>query len=156
MTFDAPVQALCDGGVDFIIIGGLAAILHGSAYATNDLDLFISRDTDNLKRVALALEPFHPRLRDIPAELPFVWDAATLRNGTIFTLTATLGRIDLLMEVAGLGSYPDAKTKAIKVEAFGRQVLTLDLASLIQSKKAAGRDKDLAVVRELEGLLDSD
>src|SRR5579872_3249265 len=156
MTFDAPLQALTDAGVDFIIIGGLAATLHGSAYLTNDLDIFISRDPENLKRIVKALAPFHPRLRDFPTELPFVWDAATLRNGTIFTLATDIGIIDLLAEETGIGSFQEVKATAVSFEAFERRILALDLKSLIESKRAAGRDKDLSSVKELEVLLEAE
>jgi hypothetical protein len=90
MNFDAAVQALCDAGVDFIIIGGWSAILHGSAYTTNGLEIYFSRRPQNLRRLVQALAPYHPRLRDLPEDLPFIWDEATLRNGTIFTLTTDL------------------------------------------------------------------
>jgi predicted nucleotidyltransferase len=156
LNFEAAVQALADAGVEFIIVGGWSAILHGSAYVTNDLDLFFSRDPENLQRLAAALAPFRPRLRDLPEGLPFLWEAATLANGTIFTLTTDLGAIDLLAEIRGLGSYQDVKAKSVTVEAFGRQIRTLDLRSLIQSKRIIGRDKDVHVVRELESLLEAE
>jgi hypothetical protein len=91
----AAVQVLSDAGVEFIIIGGRSAILHGSAHITNDLDLFFSRKAENLRRLAQALAPYHPRLRDIPEGLPFVWDEATLRSAAILTLTTDSGMIDL-------------------------------------------------------------
>jgi hypothetical protein len=104
MQFENAVQALCDAGVDFVVIGGLAATLHGSAQVTYDLDICYSRALANLHRLIDALAPFHPRPRGIPFGLPFVWDAATLRNGTVFTLQTDLGEIDLLAEVTGLGA----------------------------------------------------
>jgi predicted nucleotidyltransferase len=155
MNLEIAAQALCDANVEFIIIGGWSAILHGSAHMTKDLDIFFSRRTDNLERLARALAPYHPRLRDLPAGLPFVFDEATLRNSTVLTLDTDLGPIDLLAEVAGLGSFDQVAADAIRVEAFGRTVLTLDLESLIKSKKAAGREKDLLVLPELESLRDA-
>lgn len=156
MTFDIPVQALVDAGVDFMIIGGVSANLHGSAYLTNDLDIFFSREPENLNKIVTALARFHPRLRDFPPALPFAWDPATLRNGTVFTLSTDVGKIDLLAEVNGVPSYREAKAKANSFEAFGRHILTLDLQSLIDSKRAAGRDKDLSAVKELEALLEAE
>ncbi len=152
MNFELAIQSLSDAGVEFIIIGGWSAILHGSAYVTNDLDLFFSRKPDNLRRLAEALAPYHPRLRDIPAGLPFIWDAATLSNATIFTLTTDLGAIDLLAEVKGLGSFEQTWSRSVSVEAFGRSVRTLDLNSLIESKRATGRGKDINVLHELQTL----
>ena len=153
MNVEAAIQALVDAGVEFVIIGGWSAILNGSAYSTNDLDLCFARNSENLHRLAGALAPYHPRLRDLPAGLPFVW--TTLRNGTVFTLDTDLGKIDLLAEVAGLGTFEEMTTGSVATEAFGRRVRTLDLISLIKAKRAAGRDKDLAVLPELEGLLEA-
>ena len=72
MNFITAVHALVDAGVDFAIIGGWSAILHGSSNVTNDLDVCFSRQPENLKRLAGALAPFHPRLRDLPGDLSFV------------------------------------------------------------------------------------
>jgi len=156
MNFDLAVQALTDGGVEFVIIDGWCAILHGSSYVTNDLDIFFSRKAENVRRLGRALSLFHPRLRELDPGLPFVWDEATLRNGAVFTLTTGVGMIDLLAEVAGLGPFDDVKARAVETEAFGRRVLTLDLPSLIQAKRAAGREKDLRSLPELEGLLEAE
>jgi len=155
MNVEAAIQALADGGVNFVIIGGWSAILNGSAYITNDLDICFARDPENLRRLALALAPFHPRLRALPAGLPFVWDQATLRNGTVFTLDTDLGEIDLLAEVAGLGTFEEVTAGSAATEAFGRKVRTLDLKSLIKAKRAAGREKDLGLLPELESLLEA-
>ena len=155
MNFVQAVQILADAGVDFVIIGGWSAILHGSSYVTNDLDVCFSRGRENCQRLATALAPFHPRLRDIPKNVPFVWDEKSLRNGTIFTLSTDLGAIDLLAEVKGLGDFEDVKRNSVLVQAFDRDVWTLDLASLIQAKRAAGREKDLRMVPELESLLEA-
>ena len=155
MNFIAAVQALADEGVDFVIIGGWSAILHGSSSITNALDICYSRNPDNLKRVVAALTSFHPRLRDLPQDLPFVWDHATLRNAAILTLSTDLGAIDLLAEVNGLGAFEAVKANSILVQAFDREVWTLDLPALIRAKRAAGRAKDLQVLPELEGLLEA-
>jgi hypothetical protein len=108
-----------------------------------------------LQKLVQALAPFHPRLRDFPPELPFVWDEATLRNGTLFTLSTDLGGVDLLGEVLGVGNFDQVKEESVQVEAFGRQLWTLNLRGLIQSKKAAGRQKDLRILPELESLLEA-
>ena len=156
MNFIAAVQALVDEGVDFVISGGRSAILHGSSSVTNDLDFCYSRNPDNLKRLASALEAFHPRLRDLPQDSPFVWDQATLRNAAIFTLSTDLGALDLLAEVNDLGGFEEVKANSILVQAFDRKVWTLDLPALIRAKRAAGRVKDLQILPELEGQLETD
>jgi hypothetical protein len=155
MNFVKAVQVLADAGVEFVIIGGWSAILNGSSYVTNDLDLCYARQPDNLRRLAGALAPFHPRPRGFPPELPFLWDEVTLSNGTIFTLSTDLGVIDLMAEVAGLGDFEQVREGSVQVHAFDRDVRTLDLPSLIKSKRAAGREKDLRILPELEGLAEA-
>lgn len=155
MNFEAAVHHLCDAEVHFVVIDGWSAIFHGSMHVTNDLDICYAADRENLSRLAKALAPFHPRPRGFPAELPFVWDATTLANVRILTLITDLGIIDLLAEVAGLGNFADVDAVSVEVTAFGRQLRTLDLAALITSKKAAGRPKDLLILPELEGLLET-
>jgi hypothetical protein len=149
------MQRLCDHGVDFVVIGGWAAILHGSGYVTNDLDICYSRERMNLRRLADALAPHRPQPRGFDESLPFVWDAATLANGSVFTLRTDLGAIDLLAEVAGVGGYAEALAASIEMEAFERRVRVLDLGALIRAKRAAGRPKDLLMLPELEGLLEA-
>lgn len=130
-------------GVEFVVIGGWAAIFHGSAQVTNDLDICYSRDKENLRRLAGALAPYHPRPRGFPDQLPFV------------TLATDLDIIDLLAEVSGIGTYSDVLAASVEVDAFDRRVRALDLRALIQAKKATGRQKDLLILPELEGLLEA-
>jgi hypothetical protein len=155
MQFETAVQALCDGGVDFVIIGGVAASIQGSALVTLDLDICYSRAPANLHKLAAALAPFHPRLSDLPPGLPFIWDEVTLRNGTVFTLDTDVGRIDLLAEVAGLGSYKEAIARATHINEAGHRFAVLNIWALIDSKRAAGRPKDLRALPELESLAEA-
>lgn len=154
--FETAIQTLCDAEVDFVVIGGFSATLHGSARVTYDLNICYSRAPLNLCRMATALAPFQPRPRGFPKDLPFIWDEVTLRNGALFTLTTDLGEIDLLAEVAGLGTFDQIKAGSIIVEAYGRRIAILSLRSLIQAKRAAGRERDLAALPELESLLEAE
>ncbi len=138
--------------VEFIIVGGVAMNLHGSAHVTFDLDICYDRRRTNLKRIVAALAPYHPRLRGLPESLPFVWDEQTLQSGTNFTLTTDLGDIDLLGEIAGVGSYAHAFAASVAVPLYGIECRMLTLDSLIAAKRAAGRTKDLLVLPELEAL----
>ena len=146
------IEAFAHHEVEFIIVGGVAMNLHGSAHVTFDLDICYARHRINLKRIVTALAPYHPRLRGLPETLPSVWDEQALRSGTNFTLTTDLGDIDLLGEVAGVGSYADAFAASVIVPLFGIECRMLTLDSLIASKRAAGRTKDLLVLPELEAL----
>ena len=156
MQFEKALQALCEKNVDFVVIGGLSAAFHGSAQMTCDLDICYARTSVNLSLLTAALKPWHPRLRGIQTDLPFVCDEATLRNAPILTLPTDLGAIDLLAEVAGLGSFDEVKKHSVIVDAFGKKIATLSLPALIRAKRAAGREKDFSSLAELESLLEAD
>ena len=146
------LAALHDAGVEFIIVGGVAARAHGSARLTDDVDISYARSKSNLARIVVALAPLDPYLRGAPPGLPFHWSVGTLRAGLNFTLTTSLGSIDLLGEITGGGLYEDLLPHALTLTIFGRETLLLDLPWLIRVKRAAGRPKDLEVVAELEAL----
>jgi len=152
IDFEQALTALAGARVRFVIVGGLAMTIHGSAYVTFDLDFCYARDAENLSRLAEALRPHRPRLRGAPEGLPFRLDEEALRNGLNFTLTTDLGDIDLLGEVAGVGDYAAALDSSISVELFGVSFDVLTLEVLIASKRAAGRPKDLLMLPELEAL----
>lgn len=146
------LRALDEAGVEFIIVGGVAARAHGSARVTQDVDISYSRSAVNLERLVAALGPFRPYLRGAPPGLPFEWSVETLRAGLNFTLTTRAGDIDLLGEITGGGMYEVLAPHTISVSIFGRETKILDLPWLIRVKRAAGRPKDLEVIAELEAL----
>lgn len=152
IDFEKALITLDNAQVRFVIVGGLATTIHGSAYVTFDLDFCYARDMEDLSRLARALQSFNPRLRGAPINLPFHLDEETLRSGLNFTLTTDLGDLDLLGEVTGIGNYTEAIKVSMPVELFGRSFDVLTLDALIASKKAAGRPKDLQVLPELEAL----
>lgn len=132
------LTSLSDAGVAFVIIGGMAAVAQGSSYVTADLDICYAREPENLQRLSQALQPFRLRLRDAPADLPFIFDARTLKAGLNFTLTTDAGDLDLLGEVAGLGGFDAVKASAEAIDLFGHTVWVLSLAGLIRAKQAVG------------------
>ena len=152
--FASLIGALSEGGVQVIIIGGLAATIHGSSRLTQDIDVVYSRSDDNIERVVAALGPHEPYLRGAPRNLPFDWSAATIQRGLNFMLTTTIGDIDLFGEITGGGGYDDLLPHSIVVELFGHTCRCLDLPWLIETKRAAGRPRDLEAIAELEALLE--
>lgn len=91
---DCVIHVLVDAGIEFIVVGGLAATIHGAARLTLDLDVIYRRTPDNVQRLADTLEPYHPYLRGAPPGLPFNLDRDTIERGLNFTLTTDLGRLD--------------------------------------------------------------
>jgi hypothetical protein len=152
--FERALAILTGGGVEFIVIGGVAGALHGSAFMTQDLDVVYARNLENIRRLAATLQPHELYLRGAPAGLPFRWDERTLRNGLNFTLTTSFGDLDLLGEATGGGTYEDLLPHSTEVRGFGVRFRLLNLEKLIVLKRAAGRPKDLAVLAELQGILE--
>jgi hypothetical protein len=146
------LRGLSDGGVAFLVVGGAAATAHGAARPTFDLDICYARDDGNLRRLAATVAPWRPKLRGAPDNIPFLWDAETLRRGLNFTLSTDLGPLDLLGEVAGVGGYEQARKNAVEIQLFGVTCAVLSLPDLIGAKRAAGRPKDLEALLELEAL----
>jgi hypothetical protein len=152
--FQKLIAALAGGEVEFIIVGGLAATAHGSARLTQDIDVVYSRSPQNMDRLVSALAPFTPYLRGAPPGLPFEWATSTIQRGLNFTLTTTIGDIDLLGEVTGGGKYEALLPHTVVMEFFGDACRCLDLPWLIRVKRAAGRPRDVEALAELEALLE--
>jgi hypothetical protein len=148
--YEALITALAGHKVEFAIIGAVALVLHGSTRVTRDLDVCYSRDRSNLKALAAALEPFAPRLRGAPAELPFVLDEQTLASGLNFTLTSTAGDIDLMGDITGLGAFPVVARLSEWMRVYEQDVRVLSLDGLERAKRASGRLTDLADLAEIQ------
>lgn len=151
--FQGLLRLLVSGGVRFILIGGVAAVVHGSIRLTQDLDVVYSRDPENIERLAAALARNRPYLRGAPPGLPFRWDADTIQRGLNFTLTTDLGDLDLLGEIPG-GDYDSLLPDSAALVVFGMECRCLSLRQLIRVKRAAGRPKDLEAIAELETLME--
>src|SRR4051812_15342161 len=149
INLEPALAARTKNKVEFVIVGGVAITAHGSAYLTQDLDFCYSRNKENLKRIVFALSDFKPKPRGFPENLPYIFDETTLLNGTKFTFRTDLGDIDLLGEVAGVGSYETVKGESEIKNLFGYEVNVLSIRGLINAKRAAGRIKDLLILPEL-------
>jgi predicted nucleotidyltransferase len=152
--FGQVLTLLASAEIEFILVGGVAANVHGSVRATDDLDLVYRRTPGNLARLAAAFAPLRPSLRGAPEGLPFRFDQPTLKAGLNFTLNTSLGAVDLLGEISGGGGYDQLLPNSEVVEMFGISCRVLDLATLIATKKAAGRPKDLDAIAELKTIRD--
>ncbi len=147
------IAALAAAGLRFLIVGGVAMRLQGSAHITDDIDFAVARDPANLEALVRALSPYHPVLRGAPPGLPFFWDVRTLKNIMNITLQTDLGSVDLLGEPAGIGSFEQLWEDATTLELDGLPVRVASIPSLIAMKRAAGRRKDLLHLMELEQML---
>lgn len=136
-------------GVEFMVIGGAAAVLWGSPLPTFDVDLCYRRTPENLRRLADALRELHPALRGAPPGLPFRLDAESLALGSNFTFITDLGPIDLLGWVEPFGEYERLLPNAEEMDLGSIRVLVIGLEDLIRIKSYLGRPKDRAVLEQL-------
>ncbi len=148
--FQKIISVLTAASLRFVIVGGVAMRLQGSAHITDDIDFAVARDPDNLEAIVKALAPYHPLLRGAPPGLPFFWEVRTLRNIMNITLRTDLGSVDLFGELAGAGSFEQLWNDAILLDLDGLSVRVASIRSLIAMKRAAGRPKDLSHLMELE------
>ena len=141
-----------DGGVDFVVIGGIAAVARGSAQFTQNLDISYARDQENLDRLGRVLVSLDARLRGITDDVPLVPDGRTLKRTRVLTLETPIGLIDLLAQPDGAPDYERLRERATREVIGGVEVRVASLDDLIAMKKAAGRPKDLVAVEELEAI----
>jgi predicted nucleotidyltransferase len=151
--FEQILAALVAAGIRFVVIGGVAATIQGSARLTNDIDICYDTWPDNLSRLADVLTRWKAYLRGVERGLPFVLDERTFRTTPIMTLTTTMGDIDVLDVVPGVGSYKDTVRNSEAVEIGDVEFRSLTLEALIASKRALRRPKDIEQLVELEALL---
>ena len=147
------LRALTRGDVDFVVVGGIAAILHGSSTLTTDVDIVFAPAAENLERLGDVLVRLKGRLRGVEDDVPFVPDARTLRGMDLLTLSTTAGPLDLLRMPSGAPSYAVLRRRAERYDLGGFEVLVASVEDLIAMKSAAGRAKDRAAVEELEVIL---
>jgi hypothetical protein len=141
-------------GVRYVLIGGLAAVLHGSPLATVDADICPDSEPGNLQRLAEALQELDARIRTPDSEdgVLFPRDAAFLRNVELLNLVTRFGDLDLSFRPAGTEGFPDLAPHAIEMGIRGLRVPVASLEDVIRSKEAADRPKDrrsLPVLRQL-------
>jgi predicted nucleotidyltransferase len=144
------LKRLTAGGVDYVVIGGVAVALQGYGRATKDLDIVYATDPANLDALGAVLMAAGARLRGIPEDIPFVPDGRTLRRTQILTLDTVDGGLDLLVDPSGAPPYETLRGRSEMVDYEGLQIRVVGLEDLLSMKRAASRPQDLADVEALE------
>jgi hypothetical protein len=148
-----PVVEIFDRhGVEYIVIGGMAAVLAGALRPTYDIDLCYRRTPDNIRRLAAALGELRPKLRGAPPDLPFTPDERTLTNGSNFTFDTVHGSLDLLGWVEPLGDFEGVLRCAHAVPFGDRRLQSLTVEGLIRVKEHLRREKDVSALAELRAI----
>jgi hypothetical protein len=130
--------------VKFVLIGALAARLHGFPRLTADADVTPANDKRNLERLASALKDLDAKVytESVPEGLAFDRSAAALSRAAMWNLVTNAGRLDIAFLPAGTKGYDDLARDAERFEAFGVRFLAASLDDIIRSKEATGRAKD--------------
>lgn len=144
------LERLTEGGVDFVVVGGVAVIMQASPRFTKDLDICYDLAQENLDRLGSVLVELGATLRAVDEDLPFVPDGRTLRHTQILTLTTPDGGIDLLADPDGAPGYADLRRHASVVDIEGVVVRIASIDDLIAMKTAAGRPQDRVDIESLE------
>ena len=146
------LRRLSAGGLDFVIVGGYAGVVHGCSYVTQDIDICCLFAPENLLTLQKALASLHPIHRMTPRRRPLELTAENAAQFTNLYLDTDLGRLDCLSEIAGLGDYAQVKqaSESIEVEGTPLRILTID--ALIRAKRAMNRPRDQEAIQQLEAL----
>lgn len=135
--------------MEFIVIGGQAEALYGSARVTYDVDLCYLRTEENLERLAKALHRMNPTLRNAPPDLPFVLDKRALMLGDNFTFNTDHGALDMLGYLEPIGGFKELAMNAEEIEGDEISFKVIALEDLITIKRHLGRPKDQESLRQL-------
>ena len=150
------LSALDRHGVKYVVIGGLAAILHGAPHLTNDVDVVPLDSRDNLEHLSAALKELNARIR-VAGEvggIPFDHSGESLSRARIWNLVTDQGNLDITFVPSGTTGYDDLVRDAEPMSVRGVDVPVASLADVIRSKEAAGRERDRAILPTLRRMLE--
>jgi hypothetical protein len=138
------VKTLARHGVKYVLVGALAARLHGFPRVTADADITPSRDAANLEQLAAALRELDARVytEGVPEGLSFDCSAETLSRSEMWKFATSAGRLDVAFTPSGTAGYDDLLAGAVRFEVYGVELLAAGLEDIIRSKEAADRPQD--------------
>lgn len=146
------LQRLDEAGVGFVLVGGYAAMLHGSSLLTRDVDVCAVLTAGNIERLRDTFRELHPLHRLSSPQRSFLDEPGPGVALDNLYLKTDLGTLDLLGSITGVGDYERVARDAVEIELFGRRVRAISLDDLIAAKEALGRDKDLIAAKELRAI----
>lgn len=148
----ALLARLTDAGIDFVLVGGYAAVLHGSSMLTRDVDVCARLDADAVEALRRAFRDLHPVHRMARPQQSLLEEPPAGEAVRNLYLNTDLGTLDLLGSITGVGDFARVAERAIRIDLGGRRIRVISLDDLIAAKEALGRDKDLIVAKELRAL----
>lgn len=149
----ALLKLLVHSHVEFVLVGGFAAVLHGCNQTTRDIDICILYSPEQIHLIQDLLKPYNPRYRMETAKRSFLDTPEDLTKEQDFHLMTNLGALDIISHVEGVGSYYDLLKNGREIEMYGGKCHLISVEDLIRCKKALGRHRDMVTVMELEAIL---
>lgn len=148
------IQRLSEAEIDFVIVGGFAGILHGSSLVTRDLDVCAVLSRENVAKLRNALQDLNPTHRQTPQRLSFLENPSPEVEVKNLYLGTTLGPVDILSSIKGVGDYARVREASVEIEIFGRRCRVISIEDLIRAKESLARPKDLLAAQELRAILE--
>ena len=141
--------------VHYVLVGGLAAVLHGASHVTTDVDVVPEDAQPNLERLSAALKELDARIRTTgePDGIPFDHSAESLARVRVWDLQTSMGDLDITFQPSGTRGYDDLRRDVVTMRIRGVEVPVASLADVVRSKEAAGRARDRAALPALRALL---
>ncbi len=150
--FSNLIDRLRDGNVEFVIIGGLAGIIHGTTRTTQDIDICCKFTPENILKLFDAIKDTHPVHRMNPNRQVLELNSTNVKDFKNLYLDTDIGQLDCLNEVQGVGDFDEVFKNAITVDIDGRNYQVLNIDALIKAKKSLNRPQDKLDVMQLEAI----
>lgn len=148
------LKRLLANGVEFVLVGGFAGVLHGSTQVTRDLDILMVLSVDQIEKLRECLSDLHPRHRMNPGFKPsFLDEPKNLVGLKNLYLETDLGVLDILTEVTGVGDFERIRKHSVEIQLFDFSCPVISAGDLLRAKETLGREKDLLVAKELRAIL---
>jgi hypothetical protein len=146
------LHRVIQGEVEFVVVGGFAAVAHGVSLPTQDIDVCCRFTAANLLRLQEAIADLHPVHRMVPTRPALSLTKETCAGLRNLYLDTDWGQLDCLGEVLGVGSYEDVAAQSVPLELAGGVCRVLSIGALIRAKEAMGRQRDREAVLQLRAI----
>lgn len=146
------IERLIAAGVDFVLVGGLAAVTHGSSMTTQDIDICCDFSPKNLLRIQSALTGLNPIHRMTANQIPMELTETNCQPLKNLYLDTDWGQLDCLSEILGIGDFEEVKRVSEIIELDEMECRILRIDALITAKKAMRRPKDIETIKQLEAI----
>jgi hypothetical protein len=146
------LERLVNAGVDFVIIGGFAGVVHGCTYVTQDIDICCDFRPSTLFCIQKAISDINPVHRMTPSRKKLELTEQTCSQFKNLYLDTDIGQLDCLSFIDGLGDYSEVKRESELIEVEGMKMSVLSVDALIKTKKSMNRLRDKEALLQLEAI----